>query len=84
MSKRELTPPFDGAVDLPVRVGWYACAWKCGTLRNTPPDSWPLHKWSGDRFSTSGDESVEAILPNSEYLWCGLTAPYSKLKKDHP
>lgn len=88
MSNRELTPPFDGAVHLPVHKGWYQCAIKNGVFDGMPCARWPRRHWNGERFSDSvfpgaPDNAEKAakrcggIVANHRYLWCGLTAPYS-------
>lgn len=77
MSKRELTPPFDGAVDLPVREGWYATAWKDGFNVKKRPEVWPRRYWNGRRFSAAWDKRTSGSFYAHELLWCGLTAPYS-------
>lgn len=88
-TKRELTPPFDGAVDLPVREGWYPCAVKEGLYHAKPTANWPRRYWDGRHFSgpchtnwsnasersAKGDRS---FFDNRKLQWCGLTAPYSK------
>lgn len=83
MSKTyELTPPFDGAKDLPARKGWYPSARKGYDI---DPDE--RRFWNGERFSVfvrvgQGDECEAACKrmssahPNNQLIWCGLTTPH--------
>lgn len=82
MTDRELTPVFDGAKDLPVRVGWYPCALKGKTFNPNV-----RRFWNGEYFSvwvrvgesSKQQESAKAkrsLFKTSQLYWCGLTAPY--------
>ena len=86
MSNRELTTPFDGAIDLPVRNGWYPCVLKGGVYHAQPASKWPRRYWNGTHFSQPccaewSDENAlfikgsRAAFENRELQWCGLTAP---------
>ena len=85
MTTRTMTPVFDGAVDLPVRVGWYPCWPKRLGL---DWHEWRTERryWNGRRFSMCveiGDsddlqercKNSPSILENNQLYWCGLTAP---------
>lgn len=86
MSKKQLTPPFDGAVDLPVREGWYPCMVKGGVFDGSPPEAWPRRYWDGLRFSDPvalgaldhqerDARRYHGFFENRRFFWCGLTAP---------
>lgn len=84
MTTRTLTPVFDGAVDLPVRVGWYPC-WpkmngnQCSGLRRQFWDgtqfSAPAFVGESDRLASIA-QRTKSIYNTDELYWCGLTAPY--------
>lgn len=80
----ELTPPFDGAKDLPVHVGWYPSAPKHDVI---DPDE--RRYWNGSHFSIlvcvgNSEQEQEQYKKqpswwaNDQLHWCGLTAPYGK------
>ena len=86
MTTRTLTPVFDGAIDLPVRVGWYPC-WPKRLGRDWPDRDPGRRYWDGRWFSVyvkigecddMQDQCKKTLcsLSNNELYWCGLTAPY--------
>ena len=88
MSARQLTAIFDGAVDLPMRNGWYASDVKpIFGDRSQPIHVWPRRYWNGKYFSqpvrlhesdqrTKYLQKTPTFYSNSELYWCGLAAPH--------